>query len=186
MMIAPAEKARGYHQLAVNKAATHQEPCRQLTHIGTTGRWTSLLTAPRSLVRARPGRASAGSVQPRRTADRPPAGRASWRPLMVAPWVARAGLTPPGRTAGRTICAAPASLTTPVEPLQLDRNHRAMRRRWSTTSSQREPLSCSPSKQASARLAPQSAWCSHWWETSCCGCGFSRAGRGAAAAAQRD
>jgi hypothetical protein len=34
MMIAPAEKARGYHQLAVNKAATHQEPCRQLTHIG--------------------------------------------------------------------------------------------------------------------------------------------------------
>jgi hypothetical protein len=34
MMIAPAENAKGYHQLAVNKAAKHQEPCRQLTHIG--------------------------------------------------------------------------------------------------------------------------------------------------------
>jgi hypothetical protein len=38
MMIAPAEKARGHHQFAVNKAAEHQEPCRQLTHIGRPGK----------------------------------------------------------------------------------------------------------------------------------------------------
>lgn len=40
-------------------------------------------------------------------------------------------------------------------PLRLDRNRRAMKQRWSATSSQRKPRGCSLSKQASARLAAE-------------------------------
>ena len=56
-----------------------------------------------------------------------------------------------GNAAGRASCTGASRL------LRLDRNRRAMRHRWSTTSSQREPRSCSPGKQASARRAADEA-----------------------------
>ena len=58
----------------------------QRARFGMTRRWTTLPTAPRSLVRARLGRASAGSVQPRRTLDT--------RVIRVASGCSRAGGRP--------------------------------------------------------------------------------------------